>query len=407
MNALLDSAPDAFPGIAEPAGLRSELARLLEQAGPGAPGWQAAERAARWSLAVDRAARERPGAAWTDLVPYAQGHAAHLLLDDHQRGLAGWPGCAIAGRGRIAERNPNSLPPSSAWSLAIVHPGGRSEQLGDGPRLVTLVRVPGHWHGTRPLVQGPEHPAASFPPVLAGASVPHQAPSAQAVIAGLRAERDARRVRDDPRSLDDMGALAGAWQAADQALLRAGDEAGRHSDTKAAIAGQSGHAVTSVHGGGDDVVLLAEAIARWRQSGTLAQPPDRPADGTGLVADADTRGADQPGAVDTDGPWRAGHQVEGCRGPGIRPGPPPPDPQSAAWPTDLPAAMTPEPTWPDPQDGASEGADWARPAAGPWSFRGRPWPGTCLHRGCFCPARERLARQPWLARRRWRGGTWG
>ena len=188
MNALLDSAPDAFPGIAEPAGLRSELARLLEQAGPGAPGWQAVERAARWSLAVDRAARERPGAAWTDLVPYAQGHAAHLLLDDHQRA-----GLVAGVRDRRAWAYSGAEPQFAAavfgLSLAIVHPGGRSEQLGDGPRLVTLVRVPGHWHGTRPLVQGPD-PAASFPPVLAGASVPHQAPSAQAVIAGLRAERD-------------------------------------------------------------------------------------------------------------------------------------------------------------------------------------------------------------------------
>ncbi len=234
MNALIVSAPEAFGGIREPGVLREHMAQFLEdQIARNGPAWQAMELNARWSLAHDEAARTlHLHRDWT-LLELTEHYAGQPLTEDHLRALVE----AMRRPGEWGHVSADLAPAVAAAAfgldLIIVYPGGRTGHLGNGGHRVTLVQVPGHWHGTQ------------------------LAPPSGAIIAGLlQAEQHARQT-------EDIWAVIRAQEATDQALGRAADEARYHGDT--APAGLASDVFVS-RAPSEDIVRLGEAVARWRQS---------------------------------------------------------------------------------------------------------------------------------------------
>ena len=153
MNALLISAPEVFSGW-DAAGLREYLAWFLDdQIGRNGPAWQEMKVNALWSLAMDQAARE-PNLPQSEVDRYVADYSVNPP--------AGWQADLVQGLARVGEWGHVSadLAPALAAAafdlgLMIVYPGGGVQPFRDGGHRAALVRVPGHWHGTRPL-EGPD-----------------------------------------------------------------------------------------------------------------------------------------------------------------------------------------------------------------------------------------------------------
>ena len=221
MNALLISAPEVFSGW-DAAGLREYLAWFLDdQIGRNGPAWQEMKVNALWSLAMDQAARE-PNLPQSEVDRYVADYSVNPP--------AGWQADLVQGLARVGEWGHVSadLAPALAAAafdlgLMIVYPGGGVQPFRDGGHRAVLVRVPGHWHGTRPLGDGPAAAAGSGLSLSRG----------EEIAGRLRAEREARlalnraaRLGPHPDGWREQGrqAVADAGAATDRAMAdRPGD----------------------------------------------------------------------------------------------------------------------------------------------------------------------------------------